>query len=241
MELFRRVLALKKPLAVFLLNAGPLDVSAIKSSGVPILAAGYGGEMGGQATADVLVGDYSPGGATTTTWYPHAFTAVASFRDMSMRPNKTIGSPGRTYRFLDPSLVEPLWPFGYGLSFTSFALDFVQTPSPTTPVAPGEATQWVAKLTNTGSAEGGIAVACYVSATAVSAVSDPPRRSLFDFARSAELPPGASEYLLFTLSAKGRSLVDEAGRVLQPAGQYSVVCEAAGVATTAKVGLRVGS
>ena len=56
-----------------------IDVSEIKAAGVPIVAAGYGGEFGGQATADVLAGDYNPGGATTQTWYPEAFAQLASF------------------------------------------------------------------------------------------------------------------------------------------------------------------
>ena len=55
MELFRAIHKLGKPLVVFVMNAGPLDLAEIKASGVPIIAAGYGGEYGGQATADVLV------------------------------------------------------------------------------------------------------------------------------------------------------------------------------------------
>ena len=82
MELFRAIHKLGKPLVVFVMNAGPLDLAEIKASGVPIIAAGYGGEYGGQATADVLAGDYNPGGATTTTWYPEAYAHAASFRDM---------------------------------------------------------------------------------------------------------------------------------------------------------------
>ena len=113
-----------------------IDVSEIKAAGVPIVAAGYGGEFGGQATADVLAGDYNPGGATTQTWYPEAFAQLASFvslttrappfaaedcapltrpmpqRDMSMRPNSTTHNPGRTYRFLDHDTVKPVFPFG---------------------------------------------------------------------------------------------------------------------------------
>jgi len=62
-----------------------IDVSEIKAAGVPIVAAGYGGEFGGQATADVLAGDYNPGGATTQTWYPEAFAQLASFVSVTAR------------------------------------------------------------------------------------------------------------------------------------------------------------
>ena len=116
MALFRAIHKLGKPLVVFVMNAGPLDLAEIKASGVPIVAAGYGGEYGGQATADVLAGDYNPGGATSVTWYPDAFTNVSSFHDMGMRPNSTTGNPGRTYRFLDEGKVAPVWRFGYGES-----------------------------------------------------------------------------------------------------------------------------
>ena len=80
-----------------------IDVSEIKAAGVPIVAAGYGGEFGGQATADVLAGDYNPGGATTQTWYPEAFAQLASFVSLTTHappfahgrlcPSDSSGSP----------------------------------------------------------------------------------------------------------------------------------------------------
>ena len=62
MVLFRALVATGKPLVVFTMNAGAVDLAEIKAAGVPIVSAGYGGEFGGQALVDVLVGDYNPGG-----------------------------------------------------------------------------------------------------------------------------------------------------------------------------------
>lgn len=97
MALFRAIMALGKPTAVFVMSAGGVDISEIKASGVPIVAAGYGGESGGQATADVLTGAYNPGGALTQTYYTEEYANIVSFRDMSMRPAAANGWAGRTY------------------------------------------------------------------------------------------------------------------------------------------------
>jgi beta-glucosidase len=97
MALFRAILALGKPTAVFVMSAGGVDVSEIKATGVPIIAAGYGGESGGQATTDVLTGAYNPGGALTLTYYTEQYAASVSYRDMGMRPSAANGWAGRTW------------------------------------------------------------------------------------------------------------------------------------------------
>ncbi|KAH8047228.1 symporter [Aureococcus anophagefferens] len=103
--------------AVFLVSAGAVDASFAKDKAA-LLLAGYGGEFGGVAVADALLGAYNPGGALTATMLPDA--GLPPFRDMAMRPSAA--SPGRTYRFLDERRVAPLWRFGFGLSYTAFAV-----------------------------------------------------------------------------------------------------------------------
>ncbi|MBS1661083.1 MAG: glycoside hydrolase family 3 C-terminal domain-containing protein [Bacteroidetes bacterium] len=75
-----------------------------------ILQAWYGGESGGQAVADVLFGDYNPSGKLPITFYKSMQQLPADFEDYSLK--------GRTYRFMD----DPLFPFGYGLSYTTFSI-----------------------------------------------------------------------------------------------------------------------
>ncbi len=79
-----------------------------------ILQAWYGGESGGQAVADVLFGDYNPSGKLPITFYKDT-TQLTDFEDYSMK--------GRTYRYMT---AEPLFPFGYGLSYTSFTIGNAQ-------------------------------------------------------------------------------------------------------------------
>lgn len=74
-----------------------------------ILQAWYGGESGGQAVADVLFGDYNPSGRLPITFYKNV-TQLPDFEDYSMK--------GRTYRYMS----DPLFPFGYGLSYTNFSI-----------------------------------------------------------------------------------------------------------------------
>jgi beta-glucosidase len=79
-----------------------------------ILQAWYGGESGGQAVADVLFGDYNPSGKLPVTFYKDT-TQLPDFEDYAMK--------GRTYRYLAS---EPLFQFGYGLSYTSFSIGTAQ-------------------------------------------------------------------------------------------------------------------
>ena len=79
-----------------------------------ILQAWYGGESGGQAVADVLFGDYNPSGKLPITFYKDT-TQFPGFEDYTMK--------GRTYRYMTET---PLFPFGYGLSYTSFSIGNAQ-------------------------------------------------------------------------------------------------------------------
>jgi len=237
MALFRAVRALGKPMAVFIMSAGGVDIADIKESGVPIVAAGYGGEYGGQATADVLTGAYNPGGALTLTWYREEYRRTVSFRDMTMRPANANGHIGRSYRFLDQAKSTPLWRFGWGLSYTTFAIEF-ELP-PLSPVGKGDDTRLAVTVHNTGSVAGGIAIICYVAALNQTLVRDAPTRSVFDFARAGPLGPGEKSVVGFTLTAESRGLVNMLGDVVYPDGTYSVQCEAGGAASTPVAKIKV--
>eukprot|EP00658_Telonema_sp_P-2_P002593 TRINITY_DN10976_c0_g1_i1.p1 TRINITY_DN10976_c0_g1~~TRINITY_DN10976_c0_g1_i1.p1 ORF type:complete len:580 (+),score=146.98 TRINITY_DN10976_c0_g1_i1:105-1742(+) len=235
LRLFRAVQALEKPLVVFVMNAGPVDLTEIRDSKVPIVAVGYGGEFGGQATADVLAGDYNPGGATTVTWYPDQITGLVSFREMSLRSNRS--NPGRTYRFLDENKLAPIWRFGHGLSYTVFGLEFEDPINST--VDMNSTVEWKVRVRNTGTMAGGVVVVCYVAAVDQAVVRDPPFRSVFDFERVEGLDPQTNTTLRFPLTPRGRSLVDEQGVRVTPPGVYSVWCQAGAIASTSKISIIV--
>ncbi|EYU26836.1 hypothetical protein MIMGU_mgv1a024762mg, partial [Erythranthe guttata] len=115
--------AAKKPVVLLLLCGGPLDISFAKNNPKigSILWAGYPGEAGGKAIAEIIFGDHNPGGRLPLTWYPRDFIKVP-MTDMRMRPDPSSGYPGRTYRFYQG---EKVYEFGYGLSYSKYSYKFV--------------------------------------------------------------------------------------------------------------------
>ncbi|XP_048496996.1 probable beta-D-xylosidase 7 isoform X2 [Beta vulgaris subsp. vulgaris] len=114
--------AAKKPVVLLLLCGGPVDISLARDDDEvgSILWAGYPGEAGGLALAEVIFGDHNPGGRLPVTWYPKDFAQVP-MTDMRMRPDKSSGYPGRTYRFYEGKKV---FEFGYGLSYSTYSYEF---------------------------------------------------------------------------------------------------------------------
>ncbi|RZC06819.1 probable beta-D-xylosidase 7 [Glycine soja] len=115
--------ASKKPVILVLLSGGPLDITSAKYNHKigGILWAGYPGELGGIALAQIIFGDHNPGGRLPTTWYPKDYIKVP-MTDMRMRADPSTGYPGRTYRFYKgPKVYE----FGYGLSYSKYSYEFV--------------------------------------------------------------------------------------------------------------------
>ena len=110
LELLQAICQLGKPVVVVLLNGSPLELNfAEENENVKaIVEAWYPGEEGGTAVADVIFGNYNPGGRLPIT-FVKSTDQLPPFRDYSMK--------NRTYRYIES---EPLYPFGYGLSYTSF-------------------------------------------------------------------------------------------------------------------------
>lgn len=115
-----------------------------------ILQAWYGGESGGQAVADILFGDYNPSGKLPVTFYKNS-EQLGDFEDYSMK--------GRTYRFMS----DPLFPFGYGLSYTSFSIGNGVISAQT--LAKGDAVSLTIPVSNTGRRNGTEIVQVYVRRT----------------------------------------------------------------------------
>ncbi|MBA0555835.1 hypothetical protein Golob_025990 [Gossypium lobatum] len=113
----------KNPIILVLLSGGPVDISFAKNDPHigSILWAGYPGEAGGRALAEIIFGDHNPGGRLPVTWYPQSYTNIP-MTDMRMRPEPSSGYPGRTYRFYQgPKVFE----FGYGLSYSNYTYEFL--------------------------------------------------------------------------------------------------------------------
>ncbi|GAB4843038.1 Beta-D-xylosidase 1 [Ancistrocladus abbreviatus] len=128
-ELVSRVaMASRGPTILVLMCGGPVDVTFAKNDRrvSAILWAGYPGQAGGMAIADVLFGTTNPGGKLPVTWYPQNYVARVPMTDLRMQPDPSSGYPGRTYRFYKGPVV---FPFGYGLSYTSFTYSLGKAPS----------------------------------------------------------------------------------------------------------------
>ncbi|GAB4853431.1 hypothetical protein Ancab_017622 [Ancistrocladus abbreviatus] len=111
-----------------IMAGGPVDVSFSRnlSNIGGIMWAGYPGQDGGNAIAQVVFGDFNPSGRSPVTWYLQDYADQVPMKDMNMRPDKTRGFPGRTYRFYTrPSLYQ----FGHGLSHSTFYKYIKSAPS----------------------------------------------------------------------------------------------------------------
>ncbi|KAI9196246.1 hypothetical protein LWI28_022269 [Acer negundo] len=120
-ELVSRVARVSRgPIILVLMCGGPVDVSFAKNDPRigAILWVGYPGQAGGTAIADVLFGTANPGGKLPMTWYPQDYLSKVPMTNMGLRADPTRGYPGRTYRFYKGPVV---FPFGHGLSYTTFA------------------------------------------------------------------------------------------------------------------------
>ncbi|GMY17028.1 probable beta-D-xylosidase 2 [Fagus crenata] len=118
--------ASKGPTILVLMSGGPIDLAFAKNDPRigAILWAGYPGQAGGAAIADILFGAYNPGGRLPMTWYPQDYLTNLPMTTMAMRSSKSY--PGRTYRFYKGPVV---YKFGYGISYTKFVHTIASAPT----------------------------------------------------------------------------------------------------------------
>jgi beta-glucosidase len=202
--LIRDVAALGKPVVLVLLNGSALAVNWEQEHLPAILEAWYPGQAAGTAIADVLFGKYNPGGRLPVTFY-HSVHDLPAFTDYRMA--------GHTYRYFAGKV---LYPFGYGLSYTTFAYDSLDLPPVT---RSGDSVHLSVRVTNTGSMAGDEVVQVYVSR--LHAPVPVPIRSLAGF-RRIHLEPGASVRVRLTLEPGAFSLVDSSMHTVIPPGRFSI-------------------
>ncbi len=192
-ELLESVAATGKPLIVVLTNGSALAVNWAQEHAAAILEAWYPGEEGGAAVADVLSGDYNPAGRLPVTFYK-SVAQLPPFGNYSMS--------GRTYRYFTE---QPLYPFGYGLSFSSFNYSDAKV-SQTQVAADGTVTVSV-RVTNASSVPGDEVVQLYLAHPGVDGA---PIRTLAGFQR-IHVDAAASKTVDFTLRDRDLSVVDDIG------------------------------
>lgn len=202
--LVKAVAATGKPLVVVLMNGSALAVNWADRHANSILETWYSGEEGGAAIADTLSGKNDPAGRLPVTFYT-GISQLPNFEDYSMQ--------NRTYRYFHG---KPLYPFGYGLSYTTFKYSGLNIAQPT--VNAGDPVNADVTVTNTGKVAGDEVVQLYLKFPPVPGA---PRIALRGFQR-IHLEPGASQKAHFDLMNRDLSMVTEAGEPIIAGGDYTV-------------------
>ncbi|HEX8217804.1 MAG TPA: glycoside hydrolase family 3 N-terminal domain-containing protein [Chloroflexia bacterium] len=192
-EFVRKLAGAGAKVVLVLTGGGPIALGDLEELVEAVVFAWYPGEAGGLAVADVLFGHVTPSGKLPLT-FPRSLDDLPPFEDYGMQ--------GRTYRYANK---EPLYPFGFGLSYTHFAYSHLHLEREQ--VAAGEDLAFSVTLTNSGNVDGEEVVQVYVSAVDVPGA---PISSLVAFRRVA-LRAGERRTLAFEVPAERLALVGEEG------------------------------
>ncbi len=195
-QLLKRIASVGKSTVLILTNGSALAINwAAANPDIPaILEAWYPGGQGGTAVAEALAGDFSPAGRLPVTFYK-SVDQLPAFDDYSMAK--------RTYRYFEG---EPLYPFGFGLSYTSFAYDQIAVDH--TRVSAKDSVTISVNVKNTGPVAGDEVVQLYLTHRDV---SNTPLRALKGFAR-IHLERGEKRTVNFVLRDRDLSIVDASGK-----------------------------
>jgi beta-glucosidase len=204
-QLLQAVYQTGTPIILVLLNGSAVAINWAAAHVPAILEAWYPGQAGGTAVANAIFGQFNPGGRLPVTFY-RTISDLPPFDDYSME--------NRTYRYFTG---EPLYPFGFGLSYTTFAYHNLQITPET--IRPGDSVSIQVEVKNSGPRLGDEVVQLYVQD--VEASLPVPRLQLQGFSR-IRLSPGETQTVQFTLTPDQLSFVDDAGHwVLEP-GQFKI-------------------
>jgi beta-glucosidase len=193
-----------KPLVVVLVSGSGLAVNGLQENADAILQAWYPGEEGGTAVAETLSGHNNPAGRLSVTFYK-GVEGLPDFSDYSMK--------NRTYRYFTGAV---LYPFGYGLSYSTFKYDNLKLSA--TPLAAGKPLNVQVQVTNTSTRDGDEVAQLYLQ---FGGAAGAPGRALRGFQR-LHLKAGESRAVHFALSPRQLSHVNEAGQIVISAGSYQV-------------------
>jgi beta-glucosidase len=203
-DLIKAIAETGKPVVLVLLNGSALAVNWAAEHVAAILTAWYPGQAAGTAIADVLFGKYNPAGRLPVTFYKST-TELPPFANYNME--------GRTYRYFRG---EPLFPFGHGLSFTTFQYSKLTVPAK---VNVGD-NPWISvTVKNTGMIDGEEVVQLYL--TPVNPSAPAPIRSLQGFQR-VFLKAGEQKIVSFSLAPRQLSLIDATARRVVEPGVFEV-------------------
>jgi len=203
LELLQKLHTLGKPVVLVLTGGSPIELNWAAENIPAILMVWYPGEQGGQALADVLFGDYNPAGRLPVT-FVKSLEQLPPFTEYAMK--------GRTYRFMTQ---EPLYYFGYGLSYTTFAYSKLEISKCSIGAAEGV----TVSVRNTGARAGDEVVQLYVKD--IQASVPVPLRQLAGIAR-LHLQPGEEKRIELSLKPEQLVAYDDLGKAFIEPGDFEI-------------------
>ncbi len=219
---YLRKLALSGAKVVLVLTGGsPIALGDLEDLMEAIVYVWYPGQEGGKAVSDVLFGDAVPSGKLPLT-FPKSLDQLPPFEDYSMT--------GRTYRY---ATEEPLFPFGFGLSYTHFTYSDLALDKST--IRAGETVSFHLMLTNAGNVEADEVLQIYLSDLEASTIV--PLHSLIGFQR-LHLKSGEHSDIVFTITPEMMMMVNDAGERILETGEFRVTV---GGCSPSERGLRLGA
>lgn len=214
MEMVQAIHATGKPYVVVLMNGRPLTINWMAENSPAILETWFAGTQAGSAIADVLFGDVNPGGKLPVT-FPRTIGQIPLYYNQ-----KNTGRPPTdqkyTSKYLDAS-VAPLYPFGYGLSYTQFRFSNLQLS--TRSMRPEESVTVSVDVENTGQRAGDEVAQLYLRDLAASVTR--PVKELKGFARIS-LQPGEKRRLTFKLAPEQLGFYNQEMRFVVEPGTFNV-------------------
>ena len=193
------------PLIAVITGGSPMNLQEVHELADAVLLVWYPGEEGGNAVADIIFGEVSPSGRLPIT-FPKSLDDLPAYEDYSME--------GRTYKYMD---AEPMYPFGFGLSYSDF--DYSEVTLSEKRIRKGRSLNATISVTNSGDTKAEEVVQLYVSDLKTSVRA--PKYQLFGIKR-VELEPGASEEIQFEITPEMMQLVNEQGERVLESGDFRI-------------------
>ncbi|MFI5162854.1 MAG: glycoside hydrolase family 3 N-terminal domain-containing protein [Sphingobacteriales bacterium] len=194
----------KNKIVAIVTGGSPMNLAEVQDLADAVLLVWYPGEEGGHAISDIVFGKVSPSGRIPVT-FPRSFDQLPPYENYSMK--------GRTYRYMT---AEPLYPFGFGLSYTTFS--YSDSKVSAQKIKKNVPVKAEAIVTNTGKTESDEVVQLYITAPQT---GDNPLYSLKGFKR-IHLKPGESQKVEFEITPELLQTINDSGSAVELAGNYTI-------------------
>ncbi|KAJ6630581.1 glycoside hydrolase family 3 protein [Mycena sp. CBHHK59/15] len=232
LDLIMTLAGIKKPFVVVQCGAGQVDDTQLKASKSvnAILWAGYPGQSGGTALFDVITGKFAPAGRLPLMQYPANYVTQVPMTDMNLRPDSRTGNPGRTYKWYTGT---PVFDYGFGLHYTTFALQWQTPPAAVYDIAKlvanarsaahldlGAFDTFGVTVRNTGRVTSDFVVLLFVKGTAGPAPH--PNKALISYARMHSVGGGTGVTARLSVTLGSIARTDTTGSAWLYPGEYSL-------------------